>query len=226
MRIDLLTIFPAVFSGFLSESMVKIAREKGLVDFHLTDIRDFAKDRHRSVDDRPFGGGPGMVMKPEPIFGAVECLLEKDSRAPFGIILTPKGKKFTQATAQELSRKERLLMIAGRYEGIDERVHTGLGFEEISIGDYVLFGGEVAAMVICEAVIRLIPGVLGARESAYEESFAAGYLEYPQYTRPRLFRGMEVPEVLLSGDHEKIRRWREAKAKEMTRVRRKDLLRK
>ena len=226
MRIDLLTIFPAIFSGFLNESMIKIAREKGLVDFHLTDIRDFAKDRHRSVDDRPFGGGPGMVMKPEPIFEAVEHLLEEDARGAFGIILTPKGKTFSQAMAGELSKKERLLMIAGRYEGIDERVHTGLGFEEISIGDYVLFGGEVAAMVICEAVIRLIPGVLGAQESAHEESFATGYLEYPQYTRPRLFRGMAVPEVLLSGDHEKIKRWREASARELTKARRQDLLRK
>jgi tRNA (guanine37-N1)-methyltransferase len=223
MQIDILTIFPEIFSGFLDVSMIKIAREKRLVDFRITDIREFAADRHKMVDDRPFGGGPGMVMKPEPIFEAVEHVLKGQGEA-FGMILTPRGTRFNQRMAQEISGKNRLVMIAGRYEGIDERVHEGLGFKEVSIGDYVLFGGEVAAMVVCEAVIRLIPGVLGAEESTREESFAEGYLEYPQYTRPRTFRGMTVPEVLLSGDHARIKKWRAARARELTEKRRGDLV--
>ena len=223
MRIDILTIFPGIFEGFLNESMVNIAREKGLVEFHLTDIRDFAADKHRTVDDRPFGGGAGMVMKPEPILDAYEDVLKQDGRPARGILLSPRGRTFNQGVAEELAQKQRLVMIAGRYEGVDERVQEGLGLEEVSIGDYVLFGGEVAAMVICEAVVRLIDGVLGSDESAKEESFTSGALEYPQYTRPREFRGMAVPEVLLSGDHEKIRQWRMQKAREMTKARRGDL---
>jgi len=223
MRIDILTIFPGIFEGFLNESMINIAREKGLVEFHLIDIRDFARDKHRTVDDRPFGGGAGMVMKPGPIFEAYENVLKEDKGPACGILLTPKGKTFNQGMAEGLAQKERLIMIAGRYEGVDERVGEGLGLEEISIGDYVLFGGEVAAMVICEAVVRLIEGVLGSDESVKEESFTGGALEYPQYTRPREFRGMAVPEVLLSGDHEKIRRWRLQKAREITEARGKKL---
>ena len=224
MRIDILTIFPGIFKGFLEESIVRIAQEKKLVEFHLTDIRDFATGRHRSVDDRPFGGGPGMVMKPEPVFLAFEHVLrECEDKDSLGLLLTPQGRTFRQADAREWSKRKRLILIAGRYEGLDERIMLVLGCEEISIGDYILSGGEVAAMVIAEAVIRLIPGVLGEERSTLEESFEDGTLEYPQYTRPREFRGMKVPDVLLSGNHEAIEAWRKSEARLRTQVRRKDL---
>ncbi len=225
MRIDILTLFPEIFDSFMKGSIVRIAQEKNLVEFHLTNIRDFTSDPHRTVDDRPFGGGPGMVMKPEPVFVAFEHILKKGEKDDcVRILLTPQGRTFRQEDARRWSRTRRMILIAGRYEGFDERVRIGLGCEEISIGDYVLSGGEVAAMVVIEAVIRLIPGVLGEETSVVEESFERGLLEYPQYTRPREFRGMRVPEVLLSGDHEKIRKWRLEQARSRTLERRSDLL--
>jgi len=227
MRIDILTLFPGIFDSFLRESIVRIAQEKKLVEFHLTNIRDFAFDRHRTVDDRPFGGGPGMVMKPEPVFLAFEHILGEGCKEDCArILLTPQGRTFHQEDAKRWSRFGRMILVAGRYEGFDERIREGLGCEEISIGDYILAGGEVAAMVVIEAVIRLIPGVLGEKDSVVEESFEGGMLEYPQYTRPREFRGMRVPEVLLSGDHEKIREWRRKESRRRTLERRGDLFRK
>jgi tRNA (guanine37-N1)-methyltransferase len=220
---DILTLFPQAFEGVLGNSILKIAQEKGLVEFHLTDIRDFATDKHRTVDDRPFGGGPGMVMKCEPLFACYEHVKAAAAGLARTLLLTPQGRVFDQALAWELSRQPRLILVCGRYEGFDERIRIGLDAEEISIGNYVLSGGEVAAMVIIEAVTRLIPGVLGKEESARFESFEEGLLDFPQYTRPREFRGMTVPEVLLSGDHEKIRRWRQQQARERT-VRRNTLM--
>ncbi len=216
MRIDILSLFPQVFKGSLGNSILKIAQEKRLVEFHLTDIRDFASDKHRTVDDRPFGGGPGMVMKCEPLFACYEHVRAAHPGPARALLLTPQGRLFDQALARELSRQPRLILICGRYEGFDERIRTGLDAEEISIGNYVLSGGEVAAMVVIEAVTRLIPGVLGKEESARYESFEEGLLDFPQYTRPREFRGMAVPEVLLSGDHESIRLWRQQQARERT----------
>ena len=217
-----------MFAGVLNESILKIAREKGLVQFHLHNIRNWTTDKHRSVDDRPYGGGPGMVMKPGPVFRAVEEAVGGDEEAE-KILLTPQGELFTQEMASELVAKKRLIFICGRYEGFDERIRLGLGLREISLGDFILAGGEIAAMAIIEAVVRLIPGVLGDEDSAKFESFSCrtgetGLLDYPQYTRPRVFRGMQVPEVLLSGNHEKIRKWREKEALKKTRARRKDLL--
>jgi len=217
-----------MFAGVLNESILKIAREKGLVQFHLHNIRNWTTDKHRSVDDRPYGGGPGMVMKPGPVFRAVEEAVGGDEEAE-KILLTPQGELFTQEMASELVAKKRLIFICGRYEGFDERIRLGLGLREISLGDFILAGGEIAAMAIIEAVVRLIPGVLGDEDSAKFESFSCrtdetGLLDYPQYTRPQVFRGMQVPEVLLSGNHEKIRKWREKEALKKTRARRKDLL--
>ena len=216
MRIDVLTLFPRMFAGVVGEGILRIAQEKGLVTFHFTNIRDFSSDAHKTVDDRPFGGGPGMVMKCEPLFSCYEFVKAQQPGKARAILLSPQGRLFDQGLARELSREARLILIAGRYEGFDERIRTGLGAEEISIGNYVLTGGEVAAMVLIEAVTRLIPGVLGKEESARFESFEQGLLDFPQYTRPREFRGMEVPEVLLSGDHEKIRRWRLEQARVRT----------
>jgi len=222
MEIDVLTLFPGMFDGFLSTSIMKIAREKDLVTYRLADIRDCTTDRHRTVDDRPFGGGPGMVMMPDPIFEAVERT-EKLSQTPATrVLLTPQGERFTQETARELAGCPRLLLVCGRYEGFDERIRLGLSPREISIGDYVLTGGELPAMVVIDAVVRLLPGVLGTEDSLEEESFADGMLEYPHYTRPREFRGMKVPDVLLSGNHEEIRRWRLAQSKERTNRRRRN----
>ena len=228
MRIDILTIFPDMFAGVLSESILKIAQEKGLVEFHLHNIRDWTRNKHKSVDDRPYGGGPGMVMKPEPLFRAVEEVVGEDEEAE-KILLSPQGEVFNQEMASELVAKRRLIFICGRYEGFDERIRLGLGTREISLGDFILAGGEIAAMAIIEAVVRLIPGVLSCEASAKFESFSsqseqAGLLDYPQYTRPRVFRGMRVPEVLLSGNHEKIRKWRKKEALKKTEARRKDLL--
>lgn len=228
MRIDILTIFPDMFAGVLNESILRIAREKGLVEFHLHNIRNWTEDRHKSVDDRPYGGGPGMVMKPEPIFRAVEEIAGEPQEAE-KILLSPQGEVFSQKMASELAARKRLIFICGRYEGFDERIRLGLAPREISLGDFVLAGGEVAAMAIIEAVVRLLPGVLGDEDSAKYESFSshtgeAKMLDYPQYTRPPVFRGMRVPEVLLSGNHEKIRKWRESQALKKTKTRRKDLL--
>lgn len=225
MRVDVLTIFPEIFAGFLDTSIIKRARERGHLEVNLVDIRAYTRNKHRNVDDYPFGGGPGMVMQAEPLFLAVEALLPADeSIRPPVILMSPQGEVFNQELASQLARQEHLILICGHYEGIDERVRIGLVDRELSIGDYILTGGELPAMVVIDAVTRLLPGVLGAPEGAKEDSFAMGLLEYPQYTRPRSFRGLEVPEVLLSGNHEEIRRWRRRQALERTWRRRPDLL--
>lgn len=223
MRIDILTLFPEMFQAFLGTSIPKRAAAKGRVEYHLTNIRDFATDAHKSVDDKPFGGGPGMVMMCPTVFDAVEYVEQQDPRLATRILLSPQGRRFDQATAEHLSRQDRLLLIAGHYEGFDERIIEGLRPLELSIGDYVLSGGELAAMVVVDAVVRLLPGVLGACDGATDESFADGLLEHPQYTRPREYRGMRVPDVLLSGDHAAIARWRLEQRKRRTEQRRPDL---
>jgi len=209
LRFDLLTLFPGLFDGFLSESILKRAIARGLVAVERWDIRDWAEGKHKPVDDRPFGGGPGMVLMAPPLVAAVEAV--RASADPPGrlIVLTPQGRRLDQDWVRELSREPRLVLVCGRYEGFDERIFETLGPERLSIGDYVLSGGEVAAMVVVDAVMRLLPGVLGDAESAIDESFGPdGGLEYPQYTRPREFRGLTVPDILLSGDHAAIARWR------------------
>lgn len=221
MKIDVLTLFPAMFVGPLDESIIKRARDTGLLDLKIHNLRDYAHDRHRTVDDRPFGGGPGMLLKPEPIFEAVEALARKHTRV---ILLSPSGRTFSQAIAGELAQSDDLLLISGHYEGFDERVRDRLADDELSIGDYVLTNGALPVMVVIDAVVRLLPGVLGDDESAHEESFSHGLLEYPQYTRPAEFRGMKVPDVLLSGNHAEIARWRGEQARLRTRERRPDLL--
>jgi len=221
MKIDVLTLFPAMFAGPLDESIIKRAREAGLLDLKIHNLRDYAHDRHRTVDDRPFGGGPGMLLKPEPIFEAVEALKRERTRV---ILVSPSGRAFNQAIARELAQLDDLLMISGHYEGFDERVREKLADDELSIGDYVLTNGALPVMVIIDAVTRLLPGVLGDDESAVEESFSHGLLEYPQYTRPATFREMSVPEVLLSGNHAEIAKWRAEQARMRTKERRPDLL--
>jgi tRNA (guanine37-N1)-methyltransferase len=223
MRIDILTLFPEMFAGVLGTSIPKRAAEKGLVSYHLTNIRDFAVDKHKSVDDKPFGGGPGMIMMCQTLFDAVESARRQDSRQDVTILFTPQGRTFDQTMAQELAARERLLLIAGHYEGYDQRIIDGLKPLEVSIGDYVLSGGELAAMVVVDAIVRLLPGALGAEDGAADESFADGLLEYPQYTRPREFRGMNVPDVLLSGDHAAIAKWRLEQRRRRTEDRRPDL---
>jgi len=224
MVIDVLTLFPEMFKGPFEYSIIKRARDKGLVEINLVNIRDFSTDKHKKVDDYPYGGGPGMVLKPEPLFNAVEHLKEKKFTRQNTILMTPQGKLLNQDIVSELSKLEHIIIVCGHYEGVDERVRQCIIDEEISIGDYVLTGGELPAMVLIDAVARMIPGVLGHEEGAYEESFITGLLEYPQYTRPRNFRGMEVPEVLLSGDHKKIKEWRLKQALKRTYERRPDLL--
>ena len=224
MRIDILTIFPGMFRGPFEESIVKRAVEKGLVQIFLHDIRDYASDKHRTVDDYTFGGGQGMLMKPEPLFAAVDDVQgQAPERGPV-VLLTPQGRLFDQEVAVELARQERLIVICGHYEGVDARVHEHLATDEISIGDYVLSGGELAAMVVVDAVVRQIPGALGSPLSSADDSFAQGLLEHPQYTRPAEFRGMSVPEVLLSGNHGEIARWRRQQSLLRTARRRPDLL--
>lgn len=235
MIFDVITIFPEFFSGILNHGLLKRAREGGYADFRLHDLRDSTDDRHRTVDDRPFGGGPGMVFKPEPLFRAVENLKAEspESQIPV-ILLSPQGRLLEQAVAEELSRRPRIILICGRYEGVDERVAAHLATDEISIGDYVLSGGELAAAVVMESVTRLLPGVLGNEESNAQDSFSTadsihahaggGLLDFPHYTRPADFRGWKVPEVLLSGNHEEIREWRRRQALDKTRLRRPDLL--
>jgi tRNA (guanine37-N1)-methyltransferase len=223
MKIDVLTLFPAMFAGPLDESIIKRAREAGRLDLAIHNLRDYAHDRHRTVDDRPFGGGPGMLLKPEPIFEAVESLAREGTRV---ILLSPAGRPFSQAIARELAGLEHVLFVSGHYEGFDERVRQKLAQDELSIGDYVLTNGALPVMVIIDAVTRLLPGVLGDAESALEESFSEGLLEYPQYTRPAEFRGMKVPEILLSGNHAEIARWRDEQARLRTEQRRPDLLEK
>ena len=206
MRIDILTLFPEMFPDVLSASILGRAAEGGFASYHLHDIREFADNKHRKVDDRPFGGGPGMVMMCQPLYDAVIAVERQDERPAKRILLTPQGEKLDQRIVTELAAKERLLIICGHYEGFDERIRVGLQPREISIGDFVLSGGEAAAMVMVDAIVRLLPGALGDEESTESESFSECLLEYPQYTRPREYRGMEVPEVLLSGDHARILR--------------------
>lgn len=210
MRFDVLTLFPDIFQGYLTQSLLKLAIEKGLVEIHFWNIRDWAKGKHKSVDDRPFGGGPGMVLMPEPVFAAVEAVQQQSVEPGLLVLLSPAGERLTQSVVRDLANQRRLLLLCGRYEGFDERIHQGLRPREISIGDYICNGGEVPAMVVIDTVIRYVPGVLGDADSVKEESHSdPGRLEYPQYTRPREFRGMTVPDVLLSGDHQAIARWRQ-----------------
>lgn len=225
LRIDVLTLFPQMFLPILGTSIPKRAAEKGLVSYHLTDVRAFATDAHKSVDDKPYGGGHGMVMMCQTVFDAVEHAEALDPRPARRILLSPQGRVFDQAMAEELAGEPRLLMIAGHYEGFDERIVEGLRPTELSIGDYVLSGGELAAMVVIDAVVRLLPGALGAEHGAADETFADGLIEYPQYTRPRDFRGMAVPDVLLGGNHALIARWRMEQRKLRTQQRRPDLWR-
>ena len=221
MKIDVLTLFPAMFAGPLDESIIMRARKKGLLDLRVHDLRVWTHDRHKTVDDRPFGGGPGMLMKPEPIFEAVESLQREATKV---ILLSPGGRKFDQAIARELAQEKDLLLVTGHYEGFDERVRLALAHDELSIGDYVLTNGALPAMVVIDAVTRLLPGVLGDDESSRDESFSHGLLEYPQYTRPAEFRGMKAPDVLVSGNHAEIEKWRREQAKQRTKERRPDLL--
>jgi tRNA (guanine37-N1)-methyltransferase len=221
LRIDIITIFPGMLDGFLGESMLKRARQKGLVEVRTVDLRDFTADAHRTTDDKSYGGGPGMVMKPEPLFDAVESVATPDSHV---VLMTPQGRPFEQAIAAELATKIHLVLVCGHYEGVDERVRQALVHDEISIGDYVLTNGVLAAAVLTDAVVRLLPGVIGGDGATEDESFGHGRLEYPQYTRPAEYRGMNVPEVLLSGNHEEVARWREQQSLMRTKERRPDLL--
>jgi len=220
MKVDVLTLFPAMFAGPLDESIIRRAREDGLLELAVHDLRNWTHDRHRTVDDEPYGGGPGMLLKPEPVFEAVEDLADEKTRV---ILMTPQGCPFEQAQARDLAASVRLLLICGSYEGYDERIRT-LAHEELSIGDYVLTNGALPAMVVIDAITRLLPGVLGDDTSSTEESFSEGTLEYPQYTRPAEYRGLKVPEVLLSGHHAEIEKWRSEQAEERTRKRRPELL--
>lgn len=221
---DILTLFPEMFTGPLTASIIKKARERGLVEINLVNIRDFSHTKHRTVDDAPFGGGGGMVMEPGPIFEAVDYVRRLRGETGPIILLDPQGERFNQEMARELAREKHLVLICGHYEGVDERVREHLVTREISIGDYVLTGGELPAMVVVDAVARLVPGVLGEAEAAEDDSFGRGLLEYPQYTRPRTYCGLGVPEVLLSGHHREIERWRCEEALLRTLVRRPDLL--
>lgn len=223
MIIDVVTLFPAMFSGVLGESILRRAQEQGQAKINLVNLRDFSRDKHKKVDAPPYGGGPGMVIMADPVFEAVDHLKKNGRENSTLVLLTPGGVRFDQTLAQELSKQEGLILLCGHYEGFDERVSQGLSPLEVSIGDYVLTGGEIPAMVLLDSVVRLIPGVLGSAESLLQESFSGGQLEYPQYTRPPEFRGMPVPDVLLSGDHEKVARWREEQARERTEARRPDL---
>lgn len=223
MQFDIITIFPEMFRGVFESGIVGRAVEKRLIAINVHDLREYTSDRHRQVDDRPFGGGAGMVMKPEPLFRAVETI---SSRVPgaLKLLLSPQGELFSQQTAARLARQSALVLVCGRYEGVDERVVEHLIDEEVSIGDYVLTGGEIPAMVVIDAVTRLVPGALGCEQSAEQESFVEGLFDHPQYTRPADYRGMKVPDVLVSGNHAEIERWRRQKAVEKTARRRPDLL--
>jgi tRNA (guanine37-N1)-methyltransferase len=225
MRFDIITIFPELFSGVVECGIIRRAAQSGLVDIRIINLRDFTKDRHRSVDDRPYGGGEGMVFMPEPLFEAIE-FCRGGSKGPEGLVvlLTPQGRTWSQSLAAEFATIPHLIFICGRYEGVDQRVIDSLVDREISIGDFVLSGGEIPAMVVLDSVVRLIPGALGCSESALNESFSAGLLDFPQYTRPAEFRGQSVPEVLLSGDHAKIEKWRREQALEKTKRARPELI--
>jgi tRNA (guanine37-N1)-methyltransferase len=224
LRFDILTLFPEAIEPFLGSSILGIAERKGLAGYHLHNIRDYSGDKHLKVDDRPYGGGPGMVLRCEPVFRCYEAVRDMDGQPGRLLLLTPQGRRFDQEMAAELAREERIILLCGRYEGFDERIRVGLPAEEVSVGDYVLSGGEAAAMAIVDATVRLVPGVLGDEESAQKDSFAGGLLEYPHYTRPPDFRGMRVPEVLLSGNHQAIEAWRREQARKRTQSRRSDLL--
>ena len=221
MKIDVLTLFPEMFAGPLDVSIIQRARSAGLLDLRIHNLRDYTHDRHKTVDDKPFGGGPGMVLKTEPIFEAVDNLAGESTRV---ILMTPIGRTFNQAAARELSQQEHLLLLCGSYEGVDERVREALADDELSIGDYVLTNGGLPAMVVIDAVTRLLPGALGDDESSRDESFSQSLLEYPHYTRPAEFQGIKVPEVLLSGNHAEIARWRAEQARLRTATRRPDLM--
>ena len=226
MRFDVLTLFPEMFPGYLSQSLLNKAIQRGLVDVQIHDIREWAKDKHHKVDDRPFGGGPGMVLKVEPVVECVEAVQQFDERKGKVILTTPQGKRFDQRTVEDLAQVERLILLCGRYEGFDQRVIDILQPDEISIGDYIVNGGEVAAMVVLDALVRMVPGVLGHVESNVDDSFSTGnrMLEFSQYTRPREYRGFEVPEILLTGNHEQIQRWRQQESLKKTTQQRSDLL--
>ena len=221
MKIDILTLFPDMFHAVLSAGVIGRAAESGLLEFNVTDIRDFTEDKHRKADDYPFGGGAGQLMTAQPIFSAMKAL----GSCPRKLYLSPRGRLLDKKYAEELSRETELLLLCGHYEGVDERVLTAFDFEEVSIGDYILTGGELPAMVLIDTVCRLVPGVLGSEESHAEESIYSGLLEYPQYTRPASFEGMDVPDVLISGDHEKIALWNFERSLKLTAERRPDLLR-
>lgn len=226
MRFDVLTLFPEMFSGYLGQSLLKLAIERGLVDVRLRNLRDWASGPHHQIDDRPFGGGPGMVLMAPPVVEAVEAVQAETAQPAHVVMLTPQGRRLEQRVVEELAVKPRLILLCGRYEGFDERVRAILEPDEISVGDFVLNGGEVAAMLVIDSVIRLVPGVLGDERSPREDSFSGEerLLEFSQYTRPREFRGHSVPEVLLSGNHPEIARWRHAESVARTRMRRADLL--
>lgn len=224
MRIDIITLFPSMFRGPFDESIIKRARKKGILEINLHNLRDFTDDRHRTVDDLPYGGGAGMVMKPEPLFRAVEKVKEEKRSSWKVILLSPQGQPFAQEKAKELAEEEGLIFICGHYEGVDERVREHLIDEELSLGDFVLTGGELAAMVIVDAIARMLPEVLGCKDSIREDSFYQTLLDYPHYTRPTEFRGWKVPGVLISGNHQKIREWRKKKKLENTFKKRPDLL--
>ncbi|MFN3966328.1 MAG: tRNA (guanosine(37)-N1)-methyltransferase TrmD [Endomicrobiia bacterium] len=224
MRIDVITIFPEMFNGFINTSIIGKAQKNGYITIKIHNLRDYTTDKHKQVDDKPFGGGPGMVVKPEPIYNAIKKFLKKKSEREI-IFLTPQGEIFTQEIAKTLSAKKHLILICGRYEGVDERIMKFVD-RQISIGDYVLTGGEVPAMVIIDAVARLIPGVVKEKDSVIYDSFFDGLLDYPHYTRPRIFKKMKVPDVLLSGNHSEIRKWRLKQSLRNTLLKRKDLLKK
>ena len=224
MRVDIITLFPSMFKNPFNESMIKRAKEKGILKIKLHDLRQFTHDKHRTVDDAPYGGGAGMVMKPRPLFEAVEKIKEEIDSSSRVILLSPQGRPLNQEKVKELAKERVLIFICGHYEGVDERVREHLVDEEISLGDYVLTGGELAAMVVVDAVARMLPGVLGSEDSAREDSFYKGLLDYSQYTRPSDFRGWKVPSVLLSGNHQKVKEWRRKKMLEATLRKRPDLL--
>ncbi len=221
-EIDILTIFPAFFKGPLGESLIKKAGEKKLVQIRVHDLRDYTHDKHKTADDKPFGGGPGMVMKPEPIFECVEKICAAKKEKPWVILLDARGERLTQKSAGLLAEKKHIVLICGHYEGIDHRVHEHLADQILSVGDFVTMGGEAPSLCVVESVIRLIPGVIGNQDSLKEESFLDG-LEYPQYTRPQDYRGWKVPDILVSGHHEQVKKWRHKMSQEMTRKKRPDL---
>lgn len=224
MKIDILSLFPEMFEGVFGHSIMKKAQEKEAVAFNVINFREFSDNKHQTVDDYPYGGGAGMVLKPQPIFDAVDSLTAGSEKKPRVILMCPQGERYTQAKAEELAREEHLIFVCGHYEGYDERIREHLVTDEISIGDFVLTGGELAAMVITDSVVRLLPGVLGNEDSPVKDSHSCGLLEHPHYTRPANFRGMEVPEVLLSGNHKKVEEWREMESLRRTFTRRPDML--